>query len=806
MIFFLLAFFITLFLAEGLGFERSLFLYFYLCLPAMISFFLLLWKKSVFFPKKTSIVFLIYLLIAFFSLIFSVDKQNSFELFLFYISSFLIFVFFYNFKNEAKKLVTFEIIFGSLIFSLYFLLSFFFPSLKSLQSTGYQLVKSVFGLHNHLGDYLGLAIIYFLSFKNYGLSVLFLPFFLLSYSRSSYLSLILVLFVYWWEKGVNYSKKIFFIVISLILFFWVLTLFFQKIPALEKTFKFIYQTETVKTKDLFSGRNSYFGQIKSAFLKRPFLGYGMGNFGYLSFEFRQEPGKWTETTHNIFLEELVGTGILGFLAFLFFVFLILKNAKKNSLFFFLLIYLLINFQTDYTYKIFSVFVFFMILLGIINEEKPTINEKISKRLFFGISLCLLIIVQQIIYSRTIFLLGKTKMSLLAYPLNKEALKTTNSNWYLKLYPFDTSTIGKLARLNEKKGDYKKALSLYEENYRLNPFDNFDLIKEIYRLRKKLNNVEKARIFAGKELKKYKKLPEWVFSKEQKKQIRDFCDQADVFLCDKIGFSRFEYFYEPDPKSHKKVLKQVPYPESYTINKDALNERFDYSIKKPADIFRIAVLGDSSTFGLLVKTKDNWTEKIEDLLNQRINNPKIKKIEVINLAVHGYDIPYEVERFRRRGLKYNPDLVLWFISDGNFFQFNEVMFEKMGRIEEEMNKIGELEKEIAKGNYYPAWEKALEETKKEIGEAGYFSIIKSYLDSFRQDYTGNLIIIGPSLSEKVKQLLTEALGEEKVYFNSISSINDQQYHFPKYGQINELGHQMISNEVFHFIMENKLIQL
>ena len=777
----LLTIFIALFLAEGLGFDRSLILYFYICLPAAISLFLLLKKKKVVFPKKTSLVFLAYLLMAFFSLLFSVDKQNSFEMLLFYTSSFLIYIFFNNFKNEGKKLIIFEIIFGSLVFSLYFLASFFFPSLKSLQTTGYQLVKSVFGLHNHLGDFFGLAIIYVLSLKNYGLLALSAPPFFLSYSRSSYLALVSALLVSWWGRRVNYSKKIIFIIIGLILLFGVSSLFFQKIPGLENSLKFFHQTENTITKDLFSGRDSYFGQIKSAFLEKPIFGYGMGNFGYLSSKFRQDPGRWTETAHNIFLENLVETGIFGFLSFLLFVFMILKNAKKDSLFFLLALYLLINFQTDYTYKIYSLFILFMMLLGIVNDEKEKINERVGRGLFLGISFFLLVIVFQIIYSRTILSFGKAKISLLAYPFNKEALKKTSLNWYLRLYPYDASAIKESARLYEKKGDYKTALTLYEKSYKTNPFDNLGLIKEIYRLRKKLNGIENARIFAGEELVRLKKLPEWVFSEEQKKQIRNFCDQADAFLCNKIGFSRFKYFWQPKANSLEHPNPQLSFSKvKNRLNADGLNDRFNYSVKKPKDAFRIMVLGGSEAYGQYVETKYNWTELLEDDLNKNLNCVPYKKIEVINLGMHGYDIAYSIERFNLKGKKYNPDMVIFLTP--SLYILNEEIQPRMGSTRD--------------------WQKAFDKTMKEIREEKIFTKQKELLTELQENYPNDTIFISDkSFSDKETSAIKEINNQASIFTEQLE--NDRGFYYPDGYTLNTQGHKIMAERIFNSIGYNKL---
>jgi len=126
----------------------------------------------------------------------------------------------------------------------------------------------------------------------------------------------------------------------------------------------------------------------------------------------------------------------------------------------------------------------------------------------------------------------------------------------------------------------------------------------------------------------------------------------------------EHFYESVPN---KVIEEQWEDRvvTYTINSDTLNERFEYTVDKPKDTFRIISLGDSWTYGLGVDTQYNYSEVLEDLLNNNLRCKNFKKFEVINLGLYGYDIEYSVERFRVRGQKYNPDLIVWFVRNDDF---------------------------------------------------------------------------------------------------------------------------------------------
>ena len=82
-------------------------------------------------------------------------------------------------------------------------------------------------------------------------------------------------------------------------------------------------------------------------------------------------------------------------------------------------------------------------------------------------------------------------------------------------------------------------------------------------------------------------------------------------------SNLRYYYEPGVSS--KETDTTPWLNGkivWTYNDDTLNDRFDYTIEKPADTYRVIALGDSFVFGDHVNTADSWPEQLEDLLNAK----------------------------------------------------------------------------------------------------------------------------------------------------------------------------------------------
>lgn len=84
-------------------------------------------------------------------------------------------------------------------------------------------------------------------------------------------------------------------------------------------------------------------------------------------------------------------------------------------------------------------------------------------------------------------------------------------------------------------------------------------------------------------------------------------------------------------------------------------------EKPAGVFRIAVIGDSQTFGIGVGDGESWPAVLEKSLAPRVHGARV---EVMNCAVAGYDAEQSAAALESHWLAFAPDLVLlgYFVND------------------------------------------------------------------------------------------------------------------------------------------------
>jgi hypothetical protein len=135
----------------------------------------------------------------------------------------------------------------------------------------------------------------------------------------------------------------------------------------------------------------------------------------------------------------------------------------------------------------------------------------------------------------------------------------------------------------------------------------------------------------------------------------------------INFS-YPTFYRPDPVLGYALEPgaegwQTKEGRAYVrINSDGLHDR-EHAKEKPANVLRVALLGDSYAEALQVAREDGITSILERQLGgcQALAG---RGVEVVNFGVSGYSTAQELLTLRERVWDYSPDVVLLLVTTNN----------------------------------------------------------------------------------------------------------------------------------------------
>ena len=105
------------------------------------------------------------------------------------------------------------------------------------------------------------------------------------------------------------------------------------------------------------------------------------------------------------------------------------------------------------------------------------------------------------------------------------------------------------------------------------------------------------------------------------------------------------------------------------NSCGMRER-ELTLQKPVGTFRIAIIGDSFTFGWGVKEELAFPRQLEKILNNSLSRAgpdkrNINNVEVLNFGVPGFSPFQAVATFEQKALDYNPDAVVLFFIENDF---------------------------------------------------------------------------------------------------------------------------------------------
>lgn len=134
-----------------------------------------------------------------------------------------------------------------------------------------------------------------------------------------------------------------------------------------------------------------------------------------------------------------------------------------------------------------------------------------------------------------------------------------------------------------------------------------------------------------------------------------------------GFS-YPLFYRPDEWLGLRLRENAEgwfrsEGEAYVVVNSAGFRDKERSPMKAADVFRIAVLGDSMVEAMQVEIEKTFTSLLEQRLNECHMDGR-KRVEVMNFGVSGYGTAQQLLTYRYFASKYSPDLVLITFFAGN----------------------------------------------------------------------------------------------------------------------------------------------
>jgi hypothetical protein len=94
----------------------------------------------------------------------------------------------------------------------------------------------------------------------------------------------------------------------------------------------------------------------------------------------------------------------------------------------------------------------------------------------------------------------------------------------------------------------------------------------------------------------------------------------------------------------------------TSNSLGMRDR-EYDKLKPANTYRIVLLGASHDMGTGVKDDQTYENLVEDNLNSRVPDARYSRYEILNLSVAGDSILQRVLRLEQEGVEFQPDAAM-----------------------------------------------------------------------------------------------------------------------------------------------------
>lgn len=266
--------------------------------------------------------------------------------------------------------------------------------------------------------------------------------------------------------------------------------------------------------------------------------------------------------------------------------------------------------------------------------------------------------------------------------------------------------------------------------------------------------------------------------------------------------RLVYDMKPSFKITDSHLKEIQ------TNSFGMRDK-EYTMKKPDGVYRIAVLGDSVSFGIYLEQFYTFA----DLLEKKLNEQNPEKFEVLNFSVTGYNAKREEIVLNKKILSFEPDMVI--LS----FCFNDTEWTSgLGGLARELapNALGSRLNSLALSGILRATEKNIYSKLTDWGQVQ--NLFQSLKQTESTHNTENLVLVFPYYYERKERYplakshtrtekLLNATGLPfldffKIWENLDTTRRKDYYHPQDTVHFSENGMRDITNHIYDYL-SNKI---
>lgn len=250
---------------------------------------------------------------------------------------------------------------------------------------------------------------------------------------------------------------------------------------------------------------------------------------------------------------------------------------------------------------------------------------------------------------------------------------------------------------------------------------------------------------------------------------------------------------------------------FSTNRWGMRDR-DYELHKPADTFRMAVVGASNTMGYGVAVEDGYVELIEDRLNAEFAGKAWANYEFMNFSVGGYDLSDRLFVATEKVPQFQPDVIFVVLLDRDLrAQVYQRVAERLSNSEPLHYEF--LEKLAAEAGANPGDRLTKLQQRLRPYRA---SLIKGCAEELRrlQERTGVPVVVialnlfaGEANQDLVQGAeICEGAGVPvvRVFDAYVGYTGEQVYTSPTDRHPVPLGHRLIAEELYSILLEHPVI--